>query len=232
MVEKIQKIVASLEGVTKIYSPKDGESVKAVDNVSLDVYAGEMLAIMGPSGCGKSTALGILGLTKRPSRGIVYLDGEKAPEGANERAHLRNQFFGYVTQEYTAIDDVKVWKNIVIPMEYSGRRYSKNAMRERAAQVAHSVGIADLLERKAQELSGGQKQRVGIARALVLEPQVIIADEPTSALDSATASQVMDVLESLRHDGKAVVIATHDVSVAERCDRIVNLRDGRVVNSQ
>ncbi|MBP3222455.1 MAG: ABC transporter ATP-binding protein [Actinomycetaceae bacterium] len=225
---KDYEVIESVKGVSKIYQTGHGENIKALDNVSFEVRKGEIVGLMGPSGCGKSTLLGILGLTKKPSEGQVKIAGELVSSSANERALLRNEFFGYVMQDASVIEDMKVWKNIALPLEYARKRYHFDVMRECVAQVAASLGIEESLERKASELSGGQKQRVALARALVGNPHVILADEPTSALDSSTSQSVVEMLVDIAHSGKAVVIATHDEKVAGQCDRCVYMRDGAI----
>ncbi|MDO4888268.1 MAG: ABC transporter ATP-binding protein [Actinomycetaceae bacterium] len=220
---------------------KDYGKVRALDDVSIAIQAGEAVAIMGPSGCGKSTLLRIMGLMLTPSSGRLDVGATTAIDlpasgrggrnaSAADKARLRNEFFGFVHQDYAIVDDETVEANISIPLEYARPRIKKDERRRRAASAAQQVGMAKAMGKAAGKLSGGERQRVAIARAIANGPRVILADEPTAALDGATARSVIGALLERRAEGTAVVLATHDPRVAERCDRVVQLLDGRLVD--
>ncbi len=205
------------------------QTVAALTDFCLDLFPGEMVALMGPSGSGKSTALLIAGLLLEPDTGTVEIMGLPAPIVEKERAKLRNSFLGFVHQEYAVIEDLNTWKNAAIPLEYREKPPSRKQMRSLAAATLEKCGLGpDLHERKVSQLSGGQRQRVAIARALVNTPQVLLADEPTAALDAQAAGEVLKLFEAACQEGRTVLVSTHDPRVAERCDRVIELTDGRL----
>lgn len=214
-------------GLSKSFTTVAGE-VRAVVDADLVVEPGEAVALMGPSGCGKSTVLQLVGLMQSPDRGKLAVDGTRAPERDADRASLRNRFFGYIHQEYAVIEDEPVWKNIAIPLDYARPRVGRAQRRARAEAVLAEVGLPTLADARARTLSGGQRQRVAVARALVNQPRLLLADEPTAALDAQTGAQVVALLMNVRTSGGGCLIATHDPLVAERCDRVVTMRDGRI----
>ncbi|MDO5501162.1 MAG: ABC transporter ATP-binding protein/permease [Propionibacteriaceae bacterium] len=202
--------------------------VPALDSVSLTVSAGEFLAVIGPSGSGKSTLLNILGLLDRPDAG-EYRIGEVSAGTLSERAKdaLREQTFGFVFQSAHVLPERTVAENVALPLSVRGT--AADVIAEHVADSLSQVGLGDMAQAKASTLSGGERQRVAIARALVTRPTVILADEPTGSLDSANSRQVLDLLADAKAEGATVVVVTHDPEVAACADRIVEVRDGRIV---
>jgi len=220
--------VIRLDNVSKVYRTERVETL-ALDNVNLEVEAGEFLAVMGPSGCGKSTLLNLMGLLDEPTDGGVALDGEPIERYRDTRlARLRNQKLGFVFQQFHLIPDLSVTDNVEIPLLY--RRLSNRERRRRALAALERVGLSSRVHHFPTQLSGGQQQRVAIARAIVGGPKVILADEPTGNLDSQMGDEVMEILEELNRDGATVVMVTHDARLAERTHRTVRLFDGRQVH--
>lgn len=215
-----------INNLKRIYG-KDDTQVNALDGVSLIIEKGEMLAIMGASGSGKSTLLNILGLLDQSSEGDYYIQGKKVDDyNSKEKARLRNEFFGFVVQDFALISSMNIEKNVMLPMDYSKLR--KKEKRDRVQKILKRLGLEKKLKVYPDQLSGGQKQRVAIARALVNDAEVLLCDEPTGALDSKNSAIIMDILTNLKAEGKTIVIVTHDVNVAEYCDRTITLCDGKI----
>ena len=224
--------VVSLEGVSKTYSMgQEAIEVHALREVSLDLLAGESVAIMGASGSGKSTALNIIGSLDRPTSGRYLLDGEPV-EGLDEEelAALRNQKIGFVFQSFHLLPRLTALANVELPMVYAGVRPRER--RERARAALARVGLEARKGHFPNQLSGGQQQRVAIARAIVNDPVLLLADEPTGALDSATSRQVMDLFGSLHEQGITVVLVTHDPAIADYAERVDTFADGRLSNDR
>lgn len=217
-------------GVSKMYGSERLQT-EAVRDTTMAIEAGEAVALMGPSGCGKSTLLGILGLMMRPTTGHLLVLGAKVDGDERRRARWRNEFFGYLHQDFAIIDDDTVEQNVMIPLEYASPRVGRHERRSRVQAAVSQVGLEWALRTRAADLSGGERQRVAIARSLVNAPGLVLADEPTAALDSATAQEIVTLLLSVRDRGASVLLATHDQRVADRCDRIVRMEDGRLLNS-
>lgn len=214
-------------GLTRIYPTPSGDVV-GIENVSLEVSAGELLVVRGPSGSGKTTLLNLLGGLDTPTHGDVAVDGQDLG-GLDEagRAQLRREHIGFVFQSFGLIPVLTAAENIEVPLRLA--KVSAAERKERVAEVLEAVGLTQHRNQRPEELSGGQQQRVGIARALVGEPRVLLADEPTGQLDSETAEVIMEVLSDLTATrGLAAIIATHDQALMERADRLLTLRDGRV----
>lgn len=215
-----------LERVTRVYGSGEA-AVTALQDVSLRIERGDMVAVMGPSGSGKTTLLNILGLIDVPSDGVYRYDGRTVSSVFSAHARrLRNASFGFVMQDYCLIPYRTAEQNVALPLRYSSKPIAR---RRRVAELLSMVGLSERAKAYPAELSGGQQQRVAIARALVNEPDFILADEPTGALDSATGDAILDVFEQLNAGGVGVVIVTHDERIASRCRRVVRLLDGRVV---
>ena len=216
-------------GLTKVYRTQSVETT-ALDDVSLEIAKGEMVAIMGPSGCGKSTLLNILGLLENPTSGQYLFLGEDVSRWSERRrADLRKANIGFVFQSFNLIDDLTIYKNIELPLSYL--RLPPDERRRRIDPLLEHMGIASRRDAFPHQLSGGQQQRAAIARAMVIQPQLILADEPTGNLDSARGAEVMELLQQLNAAGTTVVVVTHSPTDAARAQRIIHLLDGRVVPS-
>ena len=203
--------------------------VRAVDDVSLDVAAGETVAVMGPSGCGKSTLLHLLGGLDRFTAGEVWLAGRNiAGLGERALARLRRDTVGFVFQAFHLMDELTAVENVELPALLAGR--SPRAARRRATELLERVGQADRARFLPAALSGGQRQRVAVARALVSEPQIVLADEPTGNLDSDATADVLRLFDSLHGAGQTLVIVTHDARIAATADRLITMRDGSFVD--
>ncbi|MBK8470539.1 MAG: ABC transporter ATP-binding protein [Actinomycetales bacterium] len=213
-----------LRGVSKTYSSGALE-VAAVRDVDLQVQAGDYLAIMGPSGSGKSTLMHIIGCLDVPSAGHYSLAGEDV-SGMTEAqlAVVRNRRIGFVFQQFNLLPTLSAWRNVELPLLYAG--VSRSERRQRALTALGRVGLADRVEHRPGELSGGQQQRVSVARALVTEPDLILADEPTGNLDSASTADILALLCELHEQGRTIVLITHEHEVAAAAQRIVVMRDG------
>ena len=206
-------------------------AVEALRDVDVEIRDGEAVALMGPSGCGKSTLLRVIGLIHTPSSGALTVDGRESPTGRNARARLRNSFFGYLHQEFALIDNLTAAQNVAIPMEYARPPIKRQTRKLSSRTMLSRLGLDWAADRRADELSGGERQRVALARALINSPRIVLADEPTGALDSTTGSQILDVLLTMSQSGTALLIATHDPAVADRCHRVISMRDGRIVST-
>jgi len=214
--------------VSKVYGSGAAE-VHALREVDLSVRAGELVAVMGPSGSGKSTLLTIAGTLEEPTGGEVLIgDRDVARLSRNDRARLRRRSIGYVFQEFNLIPGLSAVENVALPLELDGVRMKP--ARSAALAALARLGLADGVDRYPDELSGGESQRVAIARAVVGERHLLLADEPTGALDSVNGEAVMRLLRSACRDGVAGVVVTHDAQLASWADRVVFLRDGRVVD--
>ena len=203
--------------------------VRAVDEVNLEVAAGETVAIMGPSGCGKSTLLHLLGGLERASGGSIELAGSSL-DGLGERglAKLRRTVIGFVFQAFHLIDELTARENVELPALLAGR--SPRAARKRSVELLDRVGLADRASFLPAALSGGQRQRVAVARALSNEPLIVLADEPTGNLDTAATLDVLRLFDDLRTAGQTLVIVTHDSRVAATADRLISMRDGVLID--
>lgn len=221
--------VIQVRGLHRIYATEAGLT-HALRGVSLDVERGEFLAIMGPSGSGKSTLMNILGCLDTPTTGNYWLEGlDVAALADDELAEIRATRIGFVFQSFNLLPRATVMRNVMLPLLYSDCPVSERELR--AWKALRSVSLPeDYYDHRSNELSGGQMQRVAIARALVNDPAIILADEPTGNLDSATGQMVLHTFEDLRDRGKTVVLITHDPEVASWADRIVHIRDGRLLS--
>jgi putative ABC transport system ATP-binding protein len=218
-----------LEHVSKVYRTTDVETA-ALDDVSLEVKSGEFLAIMGPSGCGKSTLLNILGLIDSPTSGSYWFRGEDIARCSEEELTLRRRAgVGFVFQSFNLIDDLNVTENVEVALLYVG--VPRAERRERIAAALERVDLAHRARHMPKQLSGGQQQRVAVARALVAKPKLILADEPTGNLDTANGEAVMEMLTRIMNSGTTIVMVTHSEEHAKRAHRVVNMLDGRLVDS-
>ena len=219
--------VVRIEHVIKEFAT--GDSVfRALDDVSLEIARGEMIAIMGPSGSGKSTLMTIVGLLDTPTSGSYWLDGQDAARlDRLQQARVRNAKLGFVFQNFNLLPRLSAQKNVELPLVYGRVDARERAARARAALAA--VGLESKLDSRPNELSGGQKQRVAVARALIGMPSLILADEPTGALDTRTGAEIMSMFRALnREQGLTIVIVTHDPEIGRQMDRVIGLRDGQI----
>ena len=202
--------------------------VEALKGVDLDIQQGEMVAIVGPSGSGKSTLMNLIGCLDTPTSGDYALAGERvAGVTRDQLAEIRNRRVGFVFQNFNLLPHITSLENVEMPMLFGG--VSPRERRDRAAELLDRVGLADRGEHKPTELSGGQMQRVAIARALSMNPDIVLADEPTGNLDSTAGSDIMSLFTELWKQGRTLVVITHDLALARRASRVVEIRDGRVM---
>jgi putative ABC transport system ATP-binding protein len=217
-----------LENVSKIYRTTEVET-HALGGVSMDVAAGEFLAIMGPSGCGKSTLLNILGLLDSPDGGHYWFFGEDVARYSEKQlTQLRRGGVGFIFQSFNLVDDLNVRENVEVSLLYRGM--GSGERRSRVAAALERVGLSHRARHLPNQLSGGQQQRVAIARALVGEPKLILADEPTGNLDTENGAAVMEMLTEINRSGTTVIMVTHSLVHAAQARRTVKLLDGRVVS--
>jgi len=216
--------------LTKVYG-KGEIAVHALRRVSIAVEQGEFVAIMGPSGSGKSTLMNILGCLDHPTEGAYVLAGEDVScMSKDELASVRNRRIGFIFQSYNLLPRLTAVKNVAMPLMYNGHQsLSDVEMYEQAVAALASVGLGDRIDHRPNELSGGQQQRVAIARALVNAPSLVLADEPTGNLDTKSGAEIMALLHQLHEQGATIVMVTHSPADASEAERIITLRDGRVI---
>ncbi len=213
-----------LRGVSKTYT-SGSLDVAAVRNVDLVVKHGDYVAIMGPSGSGKSTLMHIIGCLDIPTAGNYWLAGvDVAGMDESDLAVVRNQRIGFVFQQFNLLSTMSAWRNVELPLVYAG--VPRAERRRRAIDALTRVGLADRVDHRPGELSGGQQQRVSVARALVTEPDLILADEPTGNLDSTSTTEMLELFSELNAQGRTIVLITHEHDVAEAARRMVVMRDG------
>jgi putative ABC transport system ATP-binding protein len=223
------KTIIETIDLTKVYGMGDA-TVAALDGVSLEIKAGEFVAIMGPSGSGKSTLMHILGCLSRPTAGQYILDGQDISDmSKKELAFVRNQKLGFIFQAYNLLPRTTALRNVTMPLLYDRNRHlSDEEGEQKARRMLDLVGLADRVHHQPQELSGGQQQRVAIARALINDPVLIIADEPTGNLDSHSGRDILNLLRTLHQQGVTIVMVTHDPITAEYTQRVIHLADGKI----
>jgi putative ABC transport system ATP-binding protein len=219
--------ILRLDDVGKVYRSGSLE-VAAVRGVSLTVHDGEFVAIMGPSGSGKSTLMHVIGCLDIPTSGSYHLAGEDVSTMRESAlADVRNRRIGFVFQQFNLLSTMSAWRNVELPLVYAGLPRAER--KRRAVDALTRVGLADRVDHRPGELSGGQQQRVSVARALVTDPQLILADEPTGNLDSTATADVLDLFDELQVQGRTIVLITHEHDVAARAHREVHMRDGRLL---
>ncbi|MCH7472068.1 ABC transporter ATP-binding protein [bacterium] len=215
--------------VMKVYKMGEHE-VRALNGVNFTIEEGAMVAIMGASGSGKSTAMNIMGCLDRTTSGRYLLEGRDVSRlSDNELARIRNRKIGFVFQSFNLLARTSALENVELPMVYSGYIPKR---RQRALAALETVGLSDRAHHKPNELSGGQQQRVAIARALVNDPAIILADEPTGNIDTRAGEEILQIFQRLNERNITVIIVTHDDDIAQSCQRILHLRDGRLVNDE
>ncbi|MFL1672975.1 ABC transporter ATP-binding protein [Paenibacillus dendritiformis] len=221
-----RQAVIHIENMSKAYR-MGGEEMLSLNEVSLTVYAGEMMAIIGPSGSGKSTLMNMMGCLDTPTSGTYWLDGQEVSKlSGNQLADIRNRKIGFIFQSFYLLPALTAMENVELPLIYRGMPAKKR--HELAVQALTQVGLESKLNFLPRQLSGGQQQRVAIARALVGEPPVILADEPTGALDTKTGLEVLAMMKDLNRKGHTIVLITHDPDVAEEAGSVVRIQDGRI----
>jgi len=224
--------VIHLDAVSKTYRSGDVE-VHAVRSVSLQIHAGEFVAIMGASGSGKSSMMNMLGCLDRPTSGTYLLDGiDVSKLDRNQLADIRNQKIGFIFQGFNLLARTTALENVELPMFYARRDIPAKEQRERAMKALETVGIAQRSDHHPNQLSGGQQQRVAIARALVNQPALLLADEPTGNLDSRTSVEIMDAFQDLNNQGMTIVMVTHEPDIAAYTKRNIVMRDGVIVTDK
>lgn len=223
MIAAVADPIIALENVRREFTTGDSRVV-ALDDLSLRIQPGEMVAVIGSSGSGKSTLLNILGCLDRPTSGTYRVAGKNVSElDADQLAALRREHFGFIFQRYHLLGDLSAGANVEIPAVYSG--INARERRTRANELLERLGVATRSGHRPNQLSGGQQQRVSIARALINGAEVILADEPTGALDRRSGEEVLKILKELHREGRTIIIVTHDADVAARAERIIELRD-------
>lgn len=215
-----------MQNVSRIYKMGENE-IRALDDISFSVNQGEFLSIMGPSGSGKSTCMNMIGCLDRPTSGSVKINGkETAKMSEKELAVLRNKTIGFVFQQYHLLAGLNILENVMLPLRY--QRIEKTQRIQKAREALQKVGLEGRFLHRPNELSGGQKQRAAIARAIVTEPNIILADEPTGALDSSTGKAIMRLFREINKEGTTIVIVTHDPKIGESAERCVRILDGKI----
>ncbi len=223
------KTIIETIDLTKVYGMGDA-TVAALDGVSLEIKAGEFVAIMGPSGSGKSTLMHILGCLSRPTSGQYILDGQDISDvSKSELAIIRNEKLGFIFQAYNLLPRTDALRNVMMPLLYDrNRKLTNEEGEQKARKMLELVGLGERIHHQPQELSGGQQQRVAIARALINDPVLIIADEPTGNLDSRSGRDILNLLRTLHTQGVTIVMVTHDPLTAEYTQRVIHLADGKI----
>lgn len=226
--EKENKPLISIKNVRKIYKMGE-EKIMALDDISLDIYKGEIVCFLGKSGSGKSTFLNMVAGLEKPTKGSIIIGGVPLHKLNEDQVTLfRQKNIGFIFQAYNLLPMLTTFENVVYPLLLRGM--SKKERDERAKKAISEVGLEGYENRKPNQMSGGQQQRVGIARALVVNPKIIFADEPTGNLDTKTTDSVMNIiLEKVRSNDQTLIIVTHDNSIAEYADKVVTIQDGNIL---
>jgi putative ABC transport system ATP-binding protein len=208
-----------------------GETVHALNNVSLNIEQGEFLAIIGPSGSGKSTLMNMLGCLDRPDSGEYHLDGKEIGKmNDNDLATIRNQKIGFIFQNFNLLTKLTALENVELPLIYSG--FSAKERKEMSLESLTKVGLKERAGHLPTQLSGGQQQRVAIARALVGKPSILLADEPTGALDTKTSAEILHLMKEINEAGNTIILITHDLSIAKQAKRMVRIQDGQLFENE
>ncbi len=227
----MEKLAIQLKNAHKSYYLSNGEEIKVLNGINLDIKKGEFVALMGESGCGKTTLLNIIGCLHPLTGGEYFLDGENIGEVKDDYtlAFIRNKMMGFIFQQFNLFSRLTALKNVALPALYAGTE--KGIREEKATSLMKSVNIEDRASHKPTELSGGQQQRVSICRSIINDPDIILADEPTGALDSKSGIEIMEIFIDLKKKNKTIIMVTHTAEVAKYADRIIFMRDGKAVNN-
>jgi putative ABC transport system ATP-binding protein len=221
-------LIIEMRSIRKIYDTGKVK-VEALKGIDLAVTPGEFVAIVGPSGSGKSTLMNLIGCLDTPTDGRYRLGGEDVAKlDRDQLADVRNRRVGFVFQGFNLLPQITAFENVEMPLVFGG--VSVRERRERVAELLEKVGLGDRMDHKPTELSGGQMQRVAIARALAMRPDVVLADEPTGNLDTSAGGDIMELFSDLWKQGRTLVVITHDMTLARRAGRIVEVRDGRIIS--
>ncbi|MHB1046023.1 MAG: ABC transporter ATP-binding protein [Thermoanaerobaculia bacterium] len=222
--------IIEMDGIRKVYDTGKVK-VEALKGVDLRIEKGEFVAIVGPSGSGKSTLMNLLGCLDTPSGGDYFIGGEKVAGLTRDAlAEVRNRRVGFVFQAFNLLPQISAFENVEMPLVFGG--VPPKVRRAKVAELLGKVGLGDRMDHKPTELSGGQMQRVAIARALAMDPDIVLADEPTGNLDTTSGTDIMGVFLDLWRSGSTLVVITHDMALARRASRIVEIRDGRIVSDR
>lgn len=218
-----------LNNVVKIYNKGKSNAFQALTDINIEIQDGELVAIIGTSGAGKSTLLHILACIDSYESGEYYIDDMLVKNCSEKKlAQIRNKKIGMVMQDFALVDDFSAIQNVMLPLDFSKSKIKDK--KEKCIEALKAVGMEKFAHNQSNKLSGGQKQRVAIARAIVNNPSIILADEPTGALDSKTSVEIMELFKSLNKKGRTVIIVTHDMKVANQCNRIIRIEDGKIVS--
>ena len=218
----MKKKILEFRHVSKVYP-----GVNALSDVSLDLYEGEVLALMGENGAGKSTLMNIIGALDVPTKGEYYLGGEDVSKMEDKQlARIRNKMIGFIFQQYNLLPKLNLLENVELPLIYRG--IDRKTRRNLAIESLKMVGLEKRLHHKPNEMSGGQQQRVAIARAIAAKPPVILADEPTGNLDSSSSREILGILKDMHKTGKTIILITHDNGIADQAKRVVRIMDGKI----
>lgn len=218
----------NVKNIKKVYTTRfGGNQVQALSNISFSVEEGEYLAIMGESGSGKTTLLNILASLDKPTSGEILLKGENILSMKEKGlAEFRREHLGFVFQDFNLLDTFSIEDNIFLPLVLSGNQY--NDMKRKLDPIAHDLGISDLLKKFPYEVSGGEKQRAAVARAIITNPEIILADEPTGALDSKSSGQLLEIFSKINKNGQTILMVTHSTRAASHAARVLFIKDGEI----
>lgn len=218
-----------IDNIYKIYNKGKVNEFTALKGVSLRISEGEMVAVIGKSGAGKSTLMHIIGCVDDFEQGKYYLNGQDVSKlNEKKRAIIRNRDIGIVLQDFALMENYTVIENVLMPLFFSKDAGNRRVREEKAKNILSQLEMDEIMDKKVNKLSGGQKQRVAIARAMINNPKVLLADEPTGALDVNTSLEIMNVFKQLNAKGTTVIIITHDMEVANECNRVIEIRDGNI----